>query len=282
MTGDFQLADGVLRISDGTRYLKSQQFAGREDITEVFIPGSVGFMEEEVFAECRNLETVHLPSGLVNIGVAAFTSCEKLQSISIPQSVKAVEDGAFLSCEALREVFLPEKLETISALAFQETGLETVSVPAGVREIGEEAFFGCPSLRRADVLGKNTRICLNAFGSSYSLTEGYIAPGFPDEKSAPAELLYSMLWATCPERHTKETNLRAEAFIRSNEALIMEKIFRNSNIPALTGIASRRLLRPENIDGYVKKALELNLTELTALLLKAKGTARDTEGEFEL
>lgn len=283
MTDGFQLTDsGVLIIPDGTAYIKSQQFSENPDIREVFIPDGVRFFEEEIFAECENLEKVRLPEGLVNIGIAAFASCVSLREINIPSTVKTIEDGAFLFCEALSSVTLPDGLEGINQLAFQDTGLEEIIIPASVREIGEEAFFECSRLRRADVLGTQTRIGSDAFGSSYGLIEGFIAPGFPVEKTGPSELLFSLLWASCPDRHGTATCARAESFIRENENLVMERILKFNNIPAMTGIAERRLLSPQCIDASLKTALRDNYTEITALLLKARGSSRTTEGEYDL
>ena len=282
MIDDFQLVDGVLTVRDGVSYLKSQQFAENPDIVKVYIPDSVGFLEEEVFAECENLREVRLPSGLVNLGVATFASCINLEKIELPKGLKTVDDGAFLFCEGLRSIELPEGLEEICQLAFQNTGLERITVPASVFSIGEEAFFECESLKEANVLNPDAVIGKNAFGSNYKLIKGYIAPGYPEEDSPPAEMLYSMLWASCPEMHTGAVSKRAENFIRKNESLVMERVFKYNNIPAMSGIAARQLLKPENIDTYVKTALELELTEITALLLKAKGGARMDEGEFDL
>ena len=282
MTEDFRLSEGTLLFSDSLRYIKGQQFAGREDIRRVILPPNIGFLEEEIFAECANLEEVVFSEGLVNIGVADFTSCESLKRLVLPSTLRRIEEGAFLSCTSLESILLPEGLEEIADLAFQDTGLTEVSIPASVARIGEEAFFECPKLCRADVLGADTKIGINAFGSNYALIEGFMAPGYPEERSASAELLYTLLWAGCPDRHGPETSARAERFIRSNEALIMERIFKFNNIPALTGLAERHLLSPENIDGYVRQAFSLDSTEITALLLAAKGTGRNTGEEFEL
>lgn len=282
MTDAFNITDGVLTLSAELRYLKSQQFAGVDEIKKVIIPSGIGFFEEEVFAECENLEEVVLPEGLINLGVASFTACAKLKKINLPSTLKSIEDGAFLFCEELKEVTFPQGLESVCDLAFQDTGLQRVYFPPSVSFIGEEAFFECANLERIDIINPDAHIGINAFGSCYRLIEGYVAPGYPADTSRPAELLYSMLWATCPDRHTVAVSDRATDFIVSNESLIMERIFKYNNIPAMTGIASRHLLNPLNIDSYVSQSLELNLTEITALLLKCKGTQRTEESEFEL
>lgn len=272
----------MLTIDADAQYVKSQQFCGRNDFRKLVVPEGVGFFEEEVFAECAALEVVSLPSTLVNIGVAAFTSCDSLCRIDIPPSVREIEEGAFLSCTSLRSVLLHEGLERIADLAFQDTGLERVTIPSTVREIGEEAFFGCNALTEANVLGSHTLIAPDAFGSCYDLIKGYIAPGFPEDSGGPAMLLYSLLWASCPERHGGETSARASEFIRNNQELVMERILKYNNIPAMTGIAAERLIDPLLADECLKHSLKDGLTEISALLLASKGIGRTDEGEFEL
>lgn len=282
MTKDYQLADGVLTLHPGTTYVRSQQFCQREDIEKIIIPDGVGFMEDECFTECPNLEEVALPEGLINIGAAAFAVCPKLQSVNIPSTVKSIDSGAFFFCDALRNIAFPEGLEQICEYAFQNTGLVHVTVPEGVKEIENCAFFSCESLRRADVLGKDTVIGEDAFGSNYGLIEGYIAPGYPKNADRAAELLYTLLWCSCPSRHSAETAARAERFIRENGELIVERILKADNVPAMTGIADRGLLPAELIGEALQKALLSGQTELSALLLRARNSAQAGEGEFEL
>lgn len=282
MTNDFQLIDGTLTFAPGTQYVKSQGFSQRDDIFRVVLPEGLGFMEDEAFVECPNLKEVILPEGLVNIGVAVFANCTALESINIPSSVRNIEDGAFLFCEGLRHIKLPEGLEEIAQLSFQGSGLESVSVPSTVKNIGEEAFFECPNLRHADVLGADTCIGLNAFGCNYLLTEGFIAPGYSIDNSPPAELLYTLLWCSCPERHSPEVCLRAESFIKANEELIMERILKANNIAAMSGLAKRGLLSAQAIEKHLKETLSAGQTELSALLLEAKRAAAPAEGEFDL
>ena len=282
MMNDYQLTDGVLIFSPGTAYIRSQQFCQRDDIVKVIVPAGVGFMEDECFTECPELEEVILPEGLINIGPAAFAVCPKLRKINIPSTVRSIDSGAFIFCDELREIELPEGLETVSEYAFQNTGLETVRVPANVKSIEECGFFSCENLRRADVLGENTAIGTDAFGSNYKLIEGYIAPGYPEKTDNASELLYTLLWCSCPDRHSAETTSRAEQFIRHNEPIIMERILKADNIPAMTGLAGRGLLSAETINRCIREPLLSGKTELTALLLKAKNTADTDEGEFEL
>ncbi len=228
-------------------------------------------LAESAFYENEDLVTLSLPEGLEVISAAAFAGCTSLTHIQLPSSLREIGEGAFLGCVSLHQILLPANLTTIGEMAFWGSGLDTISVPLSVTHIGDSAFWDCPNLRQADVLNPNTKIGTNAFGNCPSLMSGYIAPGFPAEDSSPAELLYTLLWCSCPDRHTALTSSRACQFIREKEELIMERILKTNNIPAMTGLADQRLLASQNIDTYLRQSLELGLTEITALLLAAKG-----------
>lgn len=251
--------DGVLTLPSGISIIENEAFAGQTELTEVILPDTVR-----------------------EIGAAAFAGCENLRRIVLPEGLHTIGQGAFLDCTALREIVLPESLHRIESMAFWNSGLERVSVPVGVEYIGETAFWSCENLRRADVLGAETVIEKNAFGSNYALIEGYMAPGYPAENSAPAELLYTLLWCSCPERHNEITACRAEKLIREQEGLIMERILKYNNVAAMTGLVHRQLLKRENIDTYLRQSLAADQRELTALLLEAKGQRQYDETEFEL
>lgn len=282
MTDGYQLFDGVLHFAPGTQYIRSQIYCAKSDVKKIIIPPGTGFMEDECFAECPELEEAVLPEGLVNIGPASFADCPKLRAVNIPSTVRSIDTGAFFGCASLREVLLPPGLERISELAFQESGLEAVAVPESVKSIEECAFFSCERLRRADVNGFSTLIGQDAFGSDYALAEGYIAPGYPEICDNAAELLYTMLWCSCPGRHDARISRRAEEFIRKNEELVMERILKFNNLPAMTGLAERALLSSAAINDALQTALRNGHTELAALLLQAKTAAASSEEEFDL
>ena len=282
MTNDFEIFDGVLRIAPGTAYIRSQQFCGQDDIVKVILPEGVGFMEDECFTECPELKEVCLPEGLINIGAAAFAECPQLSRVSLPKSLKTIDCGAFFGCEALREIELPHGLESIGEYAFQSTGLESVSVPETVQSIDECAFFSCENLRRISVAGAETKLGTDCFGSNYKLIEGYVAGGYPENADFAAELLYTLLWCSCPQRHGEKASQRATNYIKSHEGLIMERIVKADNVPAMTGLAQLGLLSSDTINEYLRQTLAAGQTELSALLLKAKNAVFNSEEEFTL
>lgn len=282
MTDASETRDGLLIIPEGVTEIRDGEFAGRGDIVSVSLPDCLRFMDMEAFCECPELKSVRLPAGLGSISPACFAECPKLRDIILPPELESIGEGAFLNCASLRSVTLPDTLRSIDDLSFWGTGLEAVSIPAGVRSIGEQAFWSCEELRRADVNGAETVIGDNAFGSCYKLIEGFIAPGYPPGGDRASELLYTLLWCSCPDRHGAAVSERAERFVRENEALIMERIFKYENIPALSGCVKRGLLSPEKTDGYVRTAADMGLAEMTALLLKARGAGGNTFEELEL
>lgn len=282
MTGAFAPDKGILTIPEGVTELPDAAFAGRDDVISIVLPDSIQSLGIQCFAECPNLKKVRLPVFLSELPGACFAECGALSDIRLPETLERIGDGAFINCPELRSISFPDTLREINMYAFWGTGLERVVIPEGVELIGESAFWSCDNLIRADVLGESTRISENAFGSCYRLTQGYIAPGYPAEGDAPSELLYTLLWCSCPSRHSEKTSQRAEAFIAANEALIMERIFKYNNTAALSGLIGRELLPSEKLESYVRFSAENGQNELTALLLKAQGAKRDIYEEFEL
>ena len=282
MIKDLIVNDGTLVIPPELGSIPDSSCAGRTDIRRIVFPPTLYSIAPEAFAECTALEEVVFPEHFLHVSAAAFLNCTALSRVTLSKNLLSIEEGAFLGCGALCRIELPPTLETIGEMAFWGSGLEEIVIPPQVKRIGENAFWDCAALHHADVLGSSTMIEKNAFGNCPSLTEGFIAPGFPADDSAPAQLLYTLLWCTCPERHTQQTGERASAFVRAKEALIMEKIIKSNNAAALAGVVSEKLLASTNIDEYIRICAQKGNTELTALLLQVKGSAVRAEEEFEL
>lgn len=282
MIKDLETYDGTLVIPQGLEQIPESACTGREDIRRIILPQSVYSIGPEAFAECTDLEEVVFPGSFLHISAAAFLNCSALSRVVLSRDLQSINEGAFLGCTSLRTIDLPDTLEYIGEMAFWCSGLEEITVPDRVRLISENAFWDCAGLRRADVLGADTHIGKNAFGNCPLLTEGFIAPGYPDDDSPPAQLLYTLLWCSCPQRHTPSTARRAADFIRQQEGLVMERILKTRNAAALNGIVSQGLLEPSHVDGYLREWAGIGATELTALLLQAKRSTSNMEEEYDL
>lgn len=282
MIRDFQTHNGLLILPDGIERLEGGAFAGEGDIRRVVLPESVRFIGEEVFSSCMKLEEIVFSPNIKELHAAVLSNCESLRRVVLPQQLELIGEGAFLCCPALEHIELPSSLKTIREMAFWGTGLREITVPERVKSIGDSAFWDCQNLQKAYVLGRETQLERNVFSNCPQLTEGYIAPGYAQCDDPESELIYSLLWCSCPDRHPDWVGWRAESFIRSHEPQVMDLILQTNNIPAMTGMAVRKLLHPEHIDMYVQRATQNGKTELTALLLQAKGTQREIEEEFAL
>lgn len=282
MINGFRLTDGELTVCKGVRALEPRTFADDAGIRRVILPSGLERIGDEAFSGCASLEAVTLPESLRELGAACFMDCPKLSRVELPAALRVIGDGAFLGCASLASLKMPEGLTEICQMAFYSSGLREITVPETVEVIGETAFWDCSALRRADVLGASARIGENAFGCCGELLEGFIAPGYPEEASPAEELLYTLLWCSCPEKHGAETSERARNFIRGSEGLIMEQVLKKNNTPAMTGLVSEGLLRPENIGGYIEKALASGQTELTAALLRAGNARENAEEDWTL
>lgn len=262
----FDVIDGVLTIPEGEEYALEESYHGREDIEEIFFPSSMKVIGPIAFAECPAIRKVHLNEGLEEIG-----------------------DGAFLGASLLTAIRLPESLKVIGPMAFWSCGLAEIDIPAATEFIGESAFWDCLELTRANVHNPNAIIEQDAFGDCPKLTQGYMAPGFPQDDYGPSNLLFAMLWATSYEHHQSklETAERAKDFIRNNSNLVLEHILKTNNTAAMRGITQFNLFNSDTIEEGLRAAVAAGYTELSSLFLAAKGqlngkTEKTELEEFEL
>ena len=228
------------------------------------------------------MERTVIDTSLIKNGRLTEGACmqdDSIVSVVIPEGVTDIGEVAFFGCSSLKQIVFPSTLRSIREEAFGETALTELMFPPGLELIEEKAFFSCEDLRKIDVPGCGTVIGSDAFGCCDLLHEGYIASGFPEGIRHHEELQYTLLWCSCPERHSAETCARAEAFIHKYEDLIMEWVIKYNNIPAMSGISRLGLLNGDT-DRYISDANRAGRSEITALLMSMRGGF--DESEFEL
>ena len=115
----------------------------------------------------------------VRIAPMTFAYREDITEAVIAEGITEIGAGAFLACRALRRVHFPDSLRVIGEMAFWESGLYEVTLPESLLRIEDNAFWSSSDLKRITVPGRNTAIGLNAFGGCESLSEGYVARGYP-------------------------------------------------------------------------------------------------------
>lgn len=112
------IEDGVTvlgeHLFDGLTSLKSVDFGAVERIyawsfvdcnslTELTLPETTAYIQEDSFQSCENLETVVIPNGSEGIGPRCFNNCPSLKSVTFGED--AVLEGNILADEEAEEEF---------------------------------------------------------------------------------------------------------------------------------------------------------------------------------
>lgn len=129
----------------------------KSQITNVIIPASIQYLEDQAFAELPNLASFcyGAQGGLIKIGEKAFYNDKKLWTVrSYGNDLKV---GL---CD------LPQTLQEIGAYAFCGTPISNVKVPEGIAEFAEGVFKDCSNLHEINYPASLTRIGAYAFAGS--------------------------------------------------------------------------------------------------------------------
>lgn len=254
----------VLRIDENTSIIQAETFAEREDIEEIMLPASV-----------------------TEIGGAAFAGCVNLKRVSFSgeKNLRQICDGAFAVCNNLQSFDFNDGLEEIGEMAFWETGLEKVNLPESLLSVGDSAFWACEHLEEFNVLNDKCVLGDSVIGECPVLFEGFVAPGFPRAKdfNHADELIYTLLWLSCPQKHSEATSDRAMRFLDSQEELVMAKILESNNTAAMTGMVNIGHPR-KNILKYIEEANLKKSVEITNILMEKlhKDQKSETVDSFEI
>ncbi|MCR5599630.1 MAG: leucine-rich repeat domain-containing protein [Ruminococcus sp.] len=107
-----------------------KKYKDEKGVTEIFIPDSVGIIDQGAFSGCTNLVRILVPDSVQIISDTAFSGCENLQSIALPESTVRLGWYAFRGCRSLSDL----------------------TIPSSLREIGKFAFAGCDHLAAVKVV----------------------------------------------------------------------------------------------------------------------------------
>lgn len=125
----------VVAIADGA-------FAGRSDLTRVYIPATVVAIGEGAFRNCKNLVSANIPNNLTEIRDNTFYGCKSLTEVNVPESVTSIGDGAFDRCESIESLTVPGwALDT-----FDIASLKSLNI-RGDLTVTEGMFKECTSLQ---------------------------------------------------------------------------------------------------------------------------------------
>ncbi len=193
--------------------IKSEAFAGCDELTSVSIPNSVSKIGIGAFRDCRKLVTVEIPESVTQLHKEAFKGCSSLTSIVLPENVKKVGEFAFSGCYNLANITIPESLVEIADCAFLDCNSITavhvsdigswcgisfknnsanplcygarlyldgklvteLIIPDGVKEIKERAFYRCSSLTSVAIPQGMKSIGRDAFSDCNGLSAVHVS-----------------------------------------------------------------------------------------------------------
>lgn len=161
-------------------------FSDCQELTSVYLPYTVLYIDAVAFWRCNNLEKVHLGSHLMAIGELAFESCNNLAEINIPQSLEFVGYLAFNFCSRLGPLYndkyffyyqypqqngettysIPEGIEIINTSAFSFSSFSEIIIPNTVKVIKDNAFDGS-MISRVTIPPSVVTIEHKAFGQTH-------------------------------------------------------------------------------------------------------------------
>lgn len=155
-------------------------------LKNVYLPDTLGSIDEHAFENCSHLALTSLPAGLKSIGSSAFKNCRSLALTSLPAGLRQIQYNAFENCESLALTSLPEGVEYIYDEAFRAcTSLALTSLPEGITGIGGNAFSKCASLALTSLPEGLKSIQEFAFSNCTGLTS-IVFKGTPDSIASSA------------------------------------------------------------------------------------------------
>ena len=161
-----------------------------DNLTEVYLPHTVLYLESLSFPWCYKLQKVETSDNLIAIGQLAFYCCTELSSFDIPESMEYVGYEAFMSCYKLTTPLynskyffhypdaicleskyeMPDGIEVIGEGAFIFTILDEVVLPNSVKTISDYAFDGS-QISKVEIPPYVETIGDHAFGQMFLLKE---------------------------------------------------------------------------------------------------------------
>lgn len=181
----------------GYPVVKTGNFEGCKNITEITIPKSVTEISSESFYDCTSLSKINIPDSVTYIGREAFFSCISLMEISVPRSVIRIGQGAFRECEKLENITISDSVKYIDMGVFTGTAYANnesnwkdgllyigrhliaakkelsgaVNIQSGTKTIAASTFNHCINVDKIYIPDSVISIGEYAFGGCKNLTE---------------------------------------------------------------------------------------------------------------
>ena len=262
-------------------------FRDCESLRGPMLPDSIQSIGEEAFAACKNLSTT-LPGGLTELGKRAFCECRNLHG-PLPSGLTKLGCGALRGCAGLadkdgfvihgntlfcyagssRETVIPESITYIDECAFQ--GAVRVHIPESVTGLDADAFY------ESDLI-VYVRHWIPALTKALKHHVHVIAIVTEDEDQLSGRLKRA---AKIGIAFWKDRDLSSEkakktmAWLSDNSASrdVMEAAFTMPEF--MHFLCDHRLIKPKDLDAYLKEMQEWYVPEQKRRLLKYRDKISD-------
>ena len=86
---------------DGFHCLTHVYMTEECQVTEIFVPDNVEYIEANAFSGCSGLVSIALPNSVYGIGANAFGGCTSLENLAIPETVQVIDPAALGDCSVV-------------------------------------------------------------------------------------------------------------------------------------------------------------------------------------
>ena len=269
-----------IRLPENLVSIGERAFYECKELTGLKLPDSIQSIGEEAFASCEKLSTT-LPKNLTKLGKRAFCECRNLRG-PLPTGLTKMGCGALRGCGGLadkdgfvifgdtlccyagssEEVTIPDRVTYIDECAFH--GAVRVHIPESVTNLDLDAFYECDLIiyihHWIPVLTKALKRRVHV-----------IAIATEDEELLTGKLKRAakISIAFCKKRDmNSEKAKEAMAWLSKNAASrdIMEIAFTMPEF--MHFLCDHKLIRPKDLDTYLKEIQEWYVPEQKERLLK--------------
>lgn len=158
-------------VPRSVRYIEAFAFKGCSGLATVILCDGLKEIAYGAFYQCVKLTQIDVPSTVTKIGHNAFNECSELTAVKLREGLTTIEFGAFSGCAKLTSIDVPSTVTVINSSTFSKCSeLETVTLHEGLLTIDRSAFYGCKKLTNIVIPDTVTKIGQNAFLSCSNLT----------------------------------------------------------------------------------------------------------------
>lgn len=140
-------------VPQGITTIGNQAFLQDRSLTNVTLPNSVAYIEDQAFALCPRLAAFIIPDSVTSVGASAFEECSSLAEVTVGRAVMVIGGQAFYACTSLSRVTIPDSVSTLGygGSLFGDvfggcTNLTNVVLGKGLARLGAGSFNSCQKL----------------------------------------------------------------------------------------------------------------------------------------